>query len=326
MNQADHQEEELVRRVLEAAGPRHALPDALRERWETAFHAELDQVLHRRRRVKRNMLIAVAASVAAVAVALALLAFPTHPMPPVAIITAVHGHGELLGGGVVTTGMSVAAEQTIETGPAGRVSLRYHEADVRLDVSSKLELHDDRLTLAEGTLYVDTGTEGSAHGPVIIETALGTFSHLGTQFMVNLHDGALTAAVREGTILLTTDAARDSFSADAGSARLVSVSKAGAIDVAAVPTHGGIWTWVLEASPGFARDSATQDEFLRWLARETGTTLTYASDAARRHALLGRVVGLEGQPIDRAIEIVNLTTDLSVSADEGSELRVRLKD
>ena len=226
---SDRHEEELVRRVLEAVGPRHALPGELRERWEAMFREEFARTV-KRRRVKRSVLSAIAASVAAVAIAVGFLGSPVQPVPPVAHAVAVHGYSELVGAGAVTEGMTVAARQSIETGPRSHVSLRYHQADVRLGAGSTVEFYDDRLVLFDGALYVDTGAGPVIHQPVVIETEFGTISHIGTQFMVEVHDAALTAAVREGTMVLSTDDASDAFSAENGQAKLVSISGVGDVD------------------------------------------------------------------------------------------------
>lgn len=325
----DQHTEELVRRVLEAVGPRHALPEDLRERWETTFRAELGQVVQRKTRTRRIALGALAASIAAVAMVLVLLDSPPEPAQSVAEAIFVDGDSRLLGVGPVRAGMTLASGQSVQTRDDSYVTMDYHGADVRLGVDSIVKLHPNRLELVHGAIYVDTGADPSAIPPVIVETELGTLSHLGTQFLVNYRASQLTVAVREGTIVLSTDQGDSPFTSEPGLATVVSVSDDGEITTFETTSHGELWDWVLEASPGFTAKgrSATQADILMWLARETGRTLKYETVAARSHAEIESLPGMTGLTIsiDDAVELLNAVTQLEVDTRNGSELKVALK-
>ena len=325
----DQHTEELVRRVLEAVGSRHALPEDLRDRWETTFRAELGQVVQRRTRARRVALSALAASIAAVAMVLVLLDNPPEPLQPVAEAIFVDGDSRLLGVGPVRVGMTLASGQSVQTRADSYVTMDYHGADVRLGANSVVKLHPNRLELVRGAIYVDTGAVPSATLPVLVETELGTLSHLGTQFMVNYRASQLTVAVREGTIVLSTDQGDSPFTSEPGLATVVSVSGNGEITTAETTSHGELWDWVLEASPGFTAEgrSVSQADILTWWARETGRTVRYENDAARVHAESESLPGMSGMTIsvDHAVELLNAVTQLRVDAQSRPELMVALR-
>ena len=328
----DQHEEELVRRVLEAVGSRHALPEDLRDRWETTFRADLQQVIDRKTRVRRGVLGALAASIAAVAIAFVLLDSPPAPLQPVAEATFVDGRSQLLGVGPVRVGMTLTSGQSVQTRAGSYVTMNYHGADVRVGVDSVVRLHANRLELVRGDIYVDTGASASAMLPVLVETELGTLSHVGTQFLVNFRASRLTAAVREGTIILITKQGDDlHYAAEEGRATVVRVSNSGKITFPdpEATSYGELWDWVLEASPGFTAEgpSISHTDLLKWVAREKGQTIKYENDAVRADAEDYSLIVVAGQSIsiEQALDMLNKATDLGLDTKNGAELRVAKK-
>ena len=325
-------DEELVARLVAAAGPRPELPDALRVRWEESFKASLAEELgHRSRWRQLRLGGAVAAGLAAtLALTVVLVAVwtPTkaHPAAQVAALT---GTVESSHQDSMEPGVSVQVGETIRTGPSASIAFRYRDADVRLSGDTVLEFHAARVTLRKGSVYVDSGlpAERNVGAPaVMVETSRGSLTHLGTQFLVTLTDDALLAAVREGSIALRTDRFRREFTADVESAAMVRVDDSGELVASRIEPSGGIWAWVPVASPGVAHDERNAASLLAWIGRETGRTVSYATPAASAHAAGTELGGVEltGVPVDDVLAAVIGTTRLSV-AQSGSAMVVSLE-
>lgn len=322
-------EEQRLRSLLEAAGKRPQPPEPQRQEWEALFRGEIGKVVADRRQRQRIRWGAAAAVVVA-AVAVFLLVNP-QPQPTLLageVVSATDGNRTYFDGrrlDPLTVGSPINVGQTVHTESAGSLALAYRGADVRLKGSTMVRFHTAHIELMAGAVYVDTQGHSPSALPVIIATELGTFSHVGTQFMVAVEqDRAVTAAVREGTIMLRTDDVQKNFSASADGAELVRISATGSIDTTRVPRTGPSWSWVTEASPGKVIDGLSADEILRWIARESGTRLNYADDASAQVARRSTSRAPQ-QPMSpaRALSFLVQTTSLRVEQTDANDMLVR---
>ena len=197
----------------------------------------------------------------------------------------------------VSAGFQLAAGQTLTTGADSGVALRLASGpSVRLAADSRARLTaDSELLLEIGALYVDA--RGS--GQVEIRTSLGSVRDLGTQFEVRIEadesgtNDHLRVRVREGTVLLTPDAASgaDGATYTARVGEQLILNSEGQVLRGTTPTYGSHWDWVVQTAPLPAVDGESLRVFLDWLGREGGWDVRYADprveDVAGRTILHG---------------------------------------
>lgn len=293
-------EEEVVRRLLQKAGPRPPIPpedlDAISAAARSAWRERLQRVpplaAPPRRRPLRTFALPLAA---ALAVALGLAwwwALQWMPVPPaVAWVEEVTGPVQLEteagGPRTIAEGDQIPPGSVLHSGNGGarrgRVSLRLrHGATVRIDVATRLRLASaTAVELERGALYVDTGT-GPQSPPsrraIEVRTPVGTVRDVGTQFAVRIPDsepGALLIRVRDGAVL-TQHRGRRHLTVAGQELLLHGDGKIERRDVAAYGPH---WDWILETAAGFDIEGRSLREFLAWVSRETGWRIDFTDPA-----------------------------------------------
>ncbi len=260
MDEWDKNDEEAVRRLIEEAGPRPAIPqedlDAISASARSAWRA---QVRRSRRRPSRLPLATALAAMLALAVGLAWWRGSREDAPPltVARVEAVSGPVQLARGETIPLG------ETLRTGQ-GRASLKLAGgATVRVDVETRLRFASATvLELEQGGLYVDTDT-GSA---VEVRTSAGTARDIGTQFMVRVLDSGMLVRVRDGAVL--TEQRGRTWRTQSGQELVL--RQDGTSEQRTAAHHGPGWGWILAASPGFDIEGRSLADFLDWISRETG--------------------------------------------------------
>jgi ferric-dicitrate binding protein FerR (iron transport regulator) len=180
------------------------------------------------------------------------------------------------------------------TGPDSAVALRTAIGQsVRASAECTLEILAEReLALPSGTAYVDAGSLGSASGPLTMATPFGAVAHVGTQYEVRVTDDSLRVRVREGQVRVARAGAE--FDVDRGTSW--TVDSTGQVVRESTPLHGASWDWAAEVAPLPAIDGRPLEEFLGWVARETGLTVTWTDPAlgerSRGIVLTGSIAGL----------------------------------
>ena len=326
-------EDALMRRAFDVAGRRPAADPAALEHAEDAFRRALAPVVERNRRRTRTRRYARWSLAAAFVAALGIALWSSRPSgpaidEPVATLLASRGPVAVLGPGAgAQTPKGIHIGQVLMTGPDGRASLRYRDADVRLDVATTVRFDAARLVLERGAVYVDTGTQRAPGEPsVLIETRFGMVGHAGTQFIARIADDRLIVGVREGTVFVKADTDRRDLSAPRHGATIAEVGASGAIDIRDAPPFDGLWAWVPQLSQGFSADGRSVDAYLGWVSREYGYTVDYRDAATESRANSTTLHGdLGGLPLGTALDAVGATTDLDVSLDPSGELRVSSK-
>ena len=311
----DGTDEQLVQRVLAAAGERPVLPNDLRQRWENTFRQELGAAREQRRRRIAKRWLPLAAGIAA----LALLTMQLRT-PPAAgtfgIVVAASGFSEVGNRGSAESGAVLREGDRLRTGPAGYVTIDARGVQIRVAPNSVIETRPGVVWISDGQVYLDTdplSDQVSNEVRVDVHTPFGRVVHTGTQFLVSVTLDELALAVREGAVELVTDWARFNYRATATSAPFVRVARNGEVDGTTVARHGGIWAWTETASPGLAVGGRSVHEALSWAARERGLRLTYHSPAARQ-----RADALLSAPADHSmaasavLELVDRVTYLNV--------------
>ena len=268
-----------------------------KQAWEALFRRELGGVIAVNRQRRQTLYGGLAAIMVLAAGVFLLLSPPAQQAIVVAEVMSTIDDNQTFRNGnkadPLTQGSSVHVGQTIRTAATGMLALAYRNADIRLNVNTTVRFHAAAIELISGGIYVDTGDHPHTELPVIVTTVRGSFSHVGTQFMVEVdvsasHNGAgaeeVKAAVREGVIMLRTEDVQRNFSPTDGGAEVVTISRSGTIDTQVVERNGDLWDWVVTTSPGRKINGLSYDEVLHWIAREMGLTVKYASKQAERVA------------------------------------------
>ena len=169
--------------------------------------------------------------------------------------------------------------------------------------------------LKRGELYVNIPPGARASDSFTVLTQAGEFRHLGTQFALAVIDDSTRLRVREGSVQWR--AGHGESTVNAGTEMLIDRdlgSQRSPIEVA-----GGHWAWAETMAPEVDIENRPLDEFLDWVARETGRKLVISDDATRRQVatirMHGNVHGLE--PL-QALKAVMASTSLKLELPEGA--------
>lgn len=277
--------EQLIERILRAAGPRQELPAELAARWRAVLADELANVSRQRRRRFFAAAFALAVCVALAAVGVVKFAGQSAQRTPArATITYLDGPVVDAAGVALATGRTLGPGATVHTLGTGYVGLSIAGADVRIAEDSVVELATTGFRLVRGRVYVDTGGSWTATQPLVVTTRWGDVSHAGTQFIVASFDTGLSGAVRTGAIRLRTPDASHDVRASAGRAAVLDVDANGRIAVSYESVANPRWQWIGAASPGYPIAGRTALEALEWAARESGRGLEFTSPESRARA------------------------------------------
>ena len=320
-NEALDREDPAIAALLQRVGARPRPGDAVARQVQDAVEAEWRElVAARRSRNTRTRWLAAAASVAAVAVG-AWLVWPATRVAPATVATLgpVVGEVELRDGDgpwrTAGTGGAVTSESTLRTGRGGLAAIAMaNGVQVRLDSGTQLAMNEHgSARLVGGAVYVDAGSARDQGQPFVVDTPVGSVTHLGTQYVARLEGRTLDVAVREGRVELRDGG--QAFVADAGERLTVSGSS---VTRGTVSPTAPQWDWISGVTPPYSIEGRTVAEFLAWAGRETGRSIVFATPAdaalADRVTLSGTV---EGLPPRQAVDAVLATTSLAASYGDG---------
>jgi ferric-dicitrate binding protein FerR (iron transport regulator) len=175
-----------------------------------------------------------------------------------------------------------------------------------VDEGSRVRIESPRdVVLIGGRIYVETNSRVGSNEALQVHTSFGDVRDVGTRFEVRVGDGQLRVRVRDGEVIVNagTDSAR------AGRGMEIATGARG-LETRAVASFGADWDWVAKTSPPFVLAGRTLAEFLDWVSRESGYTVTIegpARAAASTTVLQGSIDGLTP---DEALDVVLPSTGL----------------
>ena len=290
-----------IAKLMRLAGPRPAVPQEIRER----VHATVKREWHdsvARRRVRRW---AIPATIAASVVLAAVLGGRLLPVDVSPVATVAVLAGTTVQPARLRAGDPVYPGDSITTGDSG-LSLAFENGvSLRLAARTAATVEAmDEITVAVGTVYADTGRSVRADRTITVHTDIGSATDHGTQFAVGYREGTMSVAVREGSVEI--DARRASYSAEAGEKLTFRGDEEPRYTK--LPPHDSSWDWAAALAPSFDIDQRPVIDFLRWVARETGRELVFATDSVRLAAMATRLSGsVAGLTPSEAIEAVRPT-------------------
>ena len=325
----DRAESDDIARLIAAAGRRPAPYGAVRESVRAAVEQEWLQATGRRR-ARRAFRWAAAAAIVATAVGLGWLGLRdgTSEAPaPVGTLVAARGAVHLTSAsdrGPIVAGSRLQAGTSVGTGASGYLLLTVASLDLRVGPGTVLDLdRPGHVQLTHGRIYVDSGPEGDAHEPLVVDTPFGRVSHLGTQFQVVVRSSSMWVGVRSGRVSVRERSGRHE-TLERGQA--AAVERGGAMERMAVAPYGRSWAWVNTLTPDFPIDGRPLSEFLAWYVRETGRKLELQGPATQAAIDQTRLSGsIAGLTPTEALVAVMATTRLQYDMNSPGELRIRLR-
>ena len=283
------QDDAALRELFANVSKRRDPPDSKVERWEATFRSELKQRILARK--QRRLYLGASAAVILLLVGVAQFMTPQAPAAPVVASVIADKNGNKLfsdrQASSVSAGLEIKVGDALLTGQKGFVALSYRGADIRLNSDTSVRFHTATLELMHGAVYVDTGIGPAVEGgSVIVSTDHGSFTHVGTQFLVQADKDQVVAAVREGAIIASNATTPDntSIKADQG-AQQIRITAAGKVETSAIERHGGLWGWVAESAPALNKADANVHDVLSWATRELGVQLRYEPQEVMDHAM-----------------------------------------
>lgn len=166
--------------------------------------------------------------------------------------------------------LSISAGQTIITGKESGLALAWGGGgSLRIDANSRVVfLSDSAIELVSGAMYFDSMNRNVE---LHVRTKYGVIRHLGTQYMGRIDSESLAVSVREGRVSV------DGLYFDGIAERRQRLTFIGSArpNVLNISPHGDDWRWVELTAPQADFDDKTIFEFLQWVARETGLTITF---------------------------------------------------
>lgn len=312
-----------LEKVFLLAGRRKPVDPARAAAIERDTHERWQQMLARRRAAQRRRRLtlisgglALAASIAVAGIFVSRLVVEA---PVVATVVNVLGAPETGARGhammVLHGGAKLHAGSVLETADGDGVALRLVSGhSLRLASASRVRIETDAVVLDAGAVYLDSGNDRKA-APIEVRSRLATVRELGTQYMVQLDGSSLDVSVREGSVRV----AKGTIVTTARAGELLQLDQSGQMQRRSVPEYGAHWAWVTALAPVPSLDGLTLAEFLRWLVREQGWQLEFATPELARYAgmveLHGSIEGLGGA---EALSLVMASTGWRYTLEDGA--------
>ena len=312
-SQRDRERE--LEQLFAHAEPRAAPPPADEAFIREAVYAEWNELMGRRVRVRRFRMAAAAAAVASIAVVVATSVYRPPAAPLLATVERSVGQVQIVsadGATPAARGARVHAGALLATGD-GQTALRLAgNGSLRLAPGTQLRmLAPAEAELVAGLLYFDSESSSAA---LTIRTPQGDVRDVGTQFYTRVADDRLEIGVRDGRVAVAHDGDRS----EVGAGEKLTVPDGAAVRRETLPTYGAEWAWAERLAPPFEIDGRTLNEFLLWVAAQTGRDLVFSDSAAERVARIEVMRGsIDLEPLPK-LDAVLATTDLSYTLDGGT--------
>lgn len=310
--------DEAFAELLGKAPPRSVPPATDEALIREAVHAEWQLVSGRHVRRRHITSFALAASVLlAVFATLNLLRDPVSDFRTQQMAMIEKQFGEINVNSRNVNAIEMAAIEggaVVETGPASGLALGWHDGgSLRIDENTMVVFEAvNQIYLYYGRVYFDSEQGPLSSRPTIrgavelsIRTDHGVLRHLGTQYMAQVGADALVISVRAGMVSIDGNVI-----ARASAGQQFAISASGSLSIS--DTNGiDDWEWVENATPAVNLNGRFVAEALEWVSRESGRTISYASEGAEMLAKQAQLRGDMELPPTRALEIFMMTVDLN---------------
>jgi len=308
-------------RILREGLRANALSDEALSRIRAATEAEWRATVAVRPR--RWMPVAIAASVLGIAVVAGLAVFGS--------VEASRG-GEVLASLVlsespgvtqvrafrsdvaIAAGESLLSDRTYQAQGQALLALEVG-GNLRIAAGSRFEVvGKDTVQLDAGELYVDIPPGMHTPSAFVVTTPAGEFRHVGTQFALAVANGGTRLRVREGVVHWVAADGRSAVQAG----NEIYISRDGKASHRAIASSDKAWDWTAATTPDFEVENRPLQEFLAWVARESGRELILADEVTRKQVATIRMHGsVKGLTPMQALSAVMTATSLRFELPEG---------
>jgi ferric-dicitrate binding protein FerR (iron transport regulator) len=327
------QGEEMIEKLIAAAGPGPTASPEARQRIYGAVRARWEAESQRRRNETRTETDGIdgsagrhtglwptrAFAIAATVVALAVTLFWLQDGPDtnlgleLAQFIKLSGSTQLERGDetraleIAEPAGTILAGDTLHTEGDGLIALEMQDGLLlRLNVSTEVRFVDqDEIELIAGTIYIDSGN-GISSQPLEVNTPFGSLQHVGTQYEVHSDEASLRVRVREGRVAVRSSTG-ETIGVDGEQLLFDDAGLSSRVEIA---SDDPAWDWVISLATLPPADDYPLGATLTWAAREMGLTLEYASPAARRQINDQVVFGLEDLNPIETLDVLERTSDL----------------
>jgi ferric-dicitrate binding protein FerR (iron transport regulator) len=211
-------------------------------------------------------------------------------------------------------GESLLSERTYQARGQALLALEIG-GNLRIAAGSRFEVvgkHTVRLDAGE--MYVDIPPGIRTPAALVVTTPAGEFRHVGTQFALAVSNGETRLRVREGVVHWVTADGQSAVQAGIE----VHIPRDGEASRRPIASSDKAWDWISLTTPTFEVDDRPLQEFLAWVARESGRELVLANEATRKQVLTIRMHGsVEGLSPMQALSAVMAATPLRLELPEG---------
>jgi ferric-dicitrate binding protein FerR (iron transport regulator) len=251
-------------RLLAKAGRRTAPPSETREAVYVSALVAWQQALAQRRQ-QRHRLLALAASLVA---AIGVVWYAVSARAP-ALVAAT---------GTVD-GREIHVGEALSAGDKPGLVLRTAMGEqVRIDKGSVAQfVAQGRIRLSSGRIYVQS-SDSRAEG-LVVETRLGSVTHVGTRYAIDLGNSQLRVNVRDGLVNI---AFGETHSQVGGGMRMVLDQSGRQPELQRIASYGPLWAWSDRLTPALEIDGRRLSDVLLEIAFETGRRLEFADDVIRQ--------------------------------------------
>lgn len=281
----NQQDNDLVGRLIRAAGHRQPPPSVARESVWAASIEKLRAHVDRRKRRRQAWLVG-AALAATILVTFGTVMLRGGPASPAAVATVARLVGEAStrdderGGWRTLAGQqaTLTAGAQLRTGVESRLAMLTAAGySLRVNELTRLVLEDTgRVRLLYGTVYVDSRGVKGLPGMEIV-TSVAVARNVGTQFEVRYVAGEYRLRIREGGVVIDHDGA----SIEAAAGEQLMIPGDGEVLRSTTELTGGDWAWTESVAEAPMIDNRPLAELLRWVGRETGREIRYESAEVR---------------------------------------------
>lgn len=324
-NKAVPDDDRELEALLGQAAPRPTPSEDATARAKSALGEEWRGLVRARTRRRRMRALAVAATVVlGVSIAITVWRAPALAPEQVATLDKALGTLYLLGEHSELTRADnlqvVFSGQTIVTADEAGVGLDWGRGgSLRLDENTEVRfVSADRIELAGGRIYFDSGPQPTSGTRLAIITPHGLVKHIGTQFIAASNDESLIVSVREGRVSIEGNF-HDAVAARGERMRFIGTTRPERLNIA---TYGPEWEWIEATAPVAAMQGRRLYEFLVWISRETGLEFRFESKTVERIAREESVTGDLSNTPRVALRQSLSTFDLAYDIDNGV-IRIR---
>jgi ferric-dicitrate binding protein FerR (iron transport regulator) len=218
----------------------------------------------------------------------------------------------------VDAGGALLSPRTYEARGQALLALK-SGGNLRLAAGSRIEIVEkDAVRLDAGQLYVDIPPGSRAGSAFVVMTPAGEFRHVGTQFALAVANGETRLRVREGKVRWVNANGESSVEAGAD----IHITRDGEVSRRVITPSDDAWDWIAATTPDFEVANRPLQEFLAWVARESGRELVLADEDTHRQVATIRMHGsVNGLTPLQALSAVMAATSLRYELSEG-QIRV----